>query len=278
MRRIVISILALLLFVPLVRAQEFCARTSVGVNYKIKKGFHIEAQEEMRLSDGLSGISSMRSTIGLSYRVSDYFKLGGGYTLINSGKVKEDYDGSLFPRHRLFAEAAGTYRYGDFSFSLKERLQFTHRTDKNLNVCQNTRNALSLKSSVGAKYRGWRQYGVEPFAFFEIRTALNEPWGETSGNLQTTPTTQRDYYTYSHTGYTHAYINRYRIDLGTVYRPAKHHAIRAGMLLDWCSDFEIDTNSPSEWGAENGLRLFTATTGWRDYFRASLCVGYVYSF
>ncbi|MBP5333657.1 MAG: DUF2490 domain-containing protein [Bacteroidales bacterium] len=278
-------ILIAALLLPLAAgAQEFCARTSVGADYKIKKGFHLEVEEELRLGDGLSSINSVRSTVGLSYKVSDYFKFGGGYTLINPYKFKYHDDGTLkyqgfwYPRHRLFVEATGSYRRGDFQFSLKEKLQFTHRTDDSLNVYQNTRNALSLKSRVGVKYKGLKDYGVEPFAHFELRTALNEPWGTTSGSLQTTPNTKRDYYVYKHTGYTHVYNNRYRVNLGVDYEPVKHHTFTLNALLDWCSDYEIDTNGPSKWETEKGVRLFTATTGWNDYFCASVCLGYVFSF
>lgn len=284
MKRLLFIVLALLLLSPAAGAQEFCARTSVGANYKIMKGFHVEVEEELRLGNGLSSINSIRSTVGLSYKVSDYLKFGGGYTLINPYEFKYYDNGSLknqgfwYPRHRLFLEATGTYRYGNFNFSLKEKLQFTHRTDDSLNVYQNTRNALSLKSLVGVKYKGVKNYGFEPFAFFELRTALNEPWGVTYGNLLTTPNLKKDYYAYTHTGYTHVYNNRYRVILGVDYEPVKHHTITFNTLLDWCSDYVIDTNDPSQWATEKGVRLFTATTGWHDYFRASLCLGYVYSF
>lgn len=279
-----LALLAALLIPLVAGAQEFCARTSLGADYKIKKGLHLEADEELRLGDGLSSISSVRSTIGLSYKVSGYFKFGGGYTLINPYKFKYDDDGALtyqgfwYPRHRLYAEATGSYKYGDFTFSLKEKLQFTHRTDDSLNVYQNTRNALALKSRIGVKYKGFKDYGVEPFAQFEIRTALNDPWGVTTGALQTTPNSKKDYFAYTHTGYTHVYNNRYRVNIGTDYEPVKHHTFTLNMLLDWCSDYKIDTNGPSKWDTEKGVRLFTATTGWNDYFRASLCLGYVYSF
>lgn len=263
-------ILAALLLPVTAGAQGVAARASIGMDYKIQKGLHLEMQEELRIADGLSGINSLRTTAGLSWKASDYFKFGGSYTLIR--KPSGD------PRHRVCADATASYRLGDLQFSLKEKLQLTHRTDDSLNVYQSVRNALALKSRVGVKYKGLKDYyGLEPFAYFELRTALNEPWGVVSGDAQKT-NSGREYYTYTHTGYTHIYNNRYRANLGVDYSPARHHTFTLNVLLDWCSDYVIDTNGPSKWETDKGVRLFTDTTGWNDYFRGSLCLGYVLSF
>ena len=162
-----LALLAALLLPLAAGAQEFCARTTMGADYKIQKGLHLEVDEELRIGDGLSSISSIRSTVGLSYKLSDYFKFGGGYTLINKP--------SKYPRHRLYVDATGTYRMGDLQFSLKEKLQFTHRTDDSLNVYQSTRNALALKSRVGVKYKGLKDYGFEtncPYSADELYSVI----------------------------------------------------------------------------------------------------------
>jgi hypothetical protein len=277
------ALLAALLLPFTAIAQQFGARTSVEADVKIQKGLHLGFEEELRVGAGKPGIDNVRSTLGLSWKASKYLKIGAGYTLINPYKFKYDDDGALAykgfwnPRHRIFAEATGQVRFGDFQLSLKEKLQFTRRTDDSLNVYQTNPNALALKSRIGVKYRGLKDYGVEPFGHFEVRTALNDPWGEISGNLQQTDNSKRNYYDYTHTGYSHIYNNRYRVNLGADYSPLKNHTLTANVLLDFCSDYEIDTNSPSNW-EEKGVRLFTDTTGWNDYFCASLCLSYKISF
>ncbi|MBP5572097.1 MAG: DUF2490 domain-containing protein [Bacteroidales bacterium] len=271
MRRL--ALIALILLPLSAGAQEFAARSSVGADYKIVKGLHLGVEEEVRIDDGFSGLEDMRTTVDLSYKLNKHFKFGGGYTLINPYKLKTASFGA--ERHRLFLDATASYRAGDFQLSLKEKLQFTHRTDDSLNVYQKTRNALSLKSRVGVKYKGFQDW--EPFVFFEARTALNDPWGTVSGSVQYTETAGRPYYSYTHTGYTHVYFNRFRLNLGTDWAPSKHHNITFGLLADYCSDYEIDTNGISSW-SKKGVRLFADETGWVDTFRLSLCVGYQYKF
>lgn len=254
-------------------AQQFGARTSVEADFKLRKGLHLGVEEELRLGAGNPGIDNFRSTVGVSWKASKYFKLGAGYTLINPYK----YDvGFRNPRHRFYAEATGHVRLGDFQLSLKEKFQLTNRTEDSLNVYQTPRNALALKSRAGVKYKGLKDIGLEPFGYFEIRTVLNGPWGETTGTIKQTDS-ERYYYNYVHTGYTHVYNNRYRVNLGTDYSISKNHTLTANVLLDFCSDYEIDTNGPSKW-EEKGVRLYTETTGWNDYFCPSLCFGYKYSF
>ena len=264
-------------------AQEFGARGAMEVDAKIQKGLHVTVREEARFGSGKPGLNNLRSTLGVSWKAAGFFKLGAGYTLINPYKYKYNDDGDLtykgfwYPQHRLYADATGSVSLGNFNLSLKEKIQFTHRTDDSLNVYQTTRNALALKSRVGVKYKGLKDIGIEPFGYFELRTALNDPWGEVTGSLEQTENSKKNYYNYVHTGYNHVYNDRYRLNLGVDWTPFKHHTLTAYMLLDYCSEYVIDTNGPSSW-AEKGVRIFTDTTGWNDYYAASLCVSYKLSF
>ncbi|MBQ7272881.1 MAG: DUF2490 domain-containing protein [Bacteroidales bacterium] len=277
-------VLALALLIPAAAfGQSFSTggRASVGVDYKIKKGLHIEAEEEVRAADSFAGLGSLRTTLGVTYKPVNFLKVGLGYTLINPYKINKEldddtlYNGFWAPRHRLMADVTGTLKAGLFSFSLRERLQFTHNADDAMNVYQSTRNALALKSRIGVKYKGF-QY-VTPSLSFEARAALNDPWGETSGSVQTTSNSKRDYYAYTHTGYTHAYFNRLRLNLGADIEPSKHHTITPYVMFDYLMDYEIDTNGSSKW-AEDGVRLFVDGTGW--VYSTNLIFGlkYMYNF
>ena len=271
-------VFALVLLLPLTAQAQtsFAGRASAGVDYKIAKGFHIVAEEEVRSADSFSALGSIRTTLGLTWKPAKFLKLGTGYTLINPWKVGKEveledgstasYTGFWAPRHRFYFDVRGALRLSDFEFFVKERLQLTHNGDSDMNVYQSPRNALTLKSRIGVKYKGWG--AVTPTAYFEVRTALNDPWGNTSGSLQT----KKDgttYYTYIPTGYTHVYNNRYRGNLSLDWEINKHHTLSPYVLLDYISEYELDTN-------KKGTRLFSAA--YNEGFRVSVGLGYTFKF
>lgn len=270
MKRIVVLMTLLL---PLaVQAQSFAGRASAEVDYRISKGLHVMAAEEIRSADSFSSIGSLRTTLGVSYKPLKFLKLGVGYTLINPYKTgKELDDGTLYngfwsPKHRFFADVRGALDMGYFQFSLKERIQLTHNGDSGMNVYQNPRNVLALKSRLGIKYKGWG--AAQPYVQFELRTALNGAWGSASGDPKTKKdgTTYRDY---TPAGYTHVYNDRYRGELGLDWRVATQHVVKPYVLLDYVSEYELDTN-------KEGTRLFSS--GYNNLLRISLGVSYTFNF
>jgi len=259
-------IIAASLLLPLaVAAQDFDygARASAGVDVKIKKGFHISAEEEIRVTS--SGLDDIRTSLGLDYKMNSFLKLGMGYTLINPYKTSASAFNN--PRHRIFASVTGTYKVGYFTFSLREKLMMTHRTG-DFNEYQNTRNSVALRTRLGFKYKGFLH--VSPFAYFDLKTVLNDPWGSTSGSLSQN-SSGKYYYAYTHSGYNHAYNSRYRLQAGAEIKLSRNSELTPYVLLDYCSEYEIDTNS-------DGTKLFTETTGWEDTIRPILGLSYTYKF
>ena len=129
-----------------------------------------------------------------------------------------------------------------------------------------TNNLVALKTRLGVSYKGWTYF--EPGVFFEVRTQLNAPWGSTSGSLQT-KSDGTTYYAYTHAGYTHTYNDRYRGIIRTDIKLGKHHVLRPYVLLDYISEYEIDTNS-------EGTRLFSAA--YNNYFKVTPGIGYTFKF
>lgn len=223
-----------LLLVPFaVRAQgtasdlesDFRARLGVEADHKISKGFHVYAEGELRMQD--SRLGRYQAGAGLSYKLSPHFKVGAGYLFINKDSGTE-----WKQRHRVYADLTGSYKAGYWRFSLKERLQLTHRDVGN--KTQTTPNALALKSRFKVSYKGFSS--VTPYAFAEARLALNDPsctatWDGSS------------YSNYSFGGYNDTYLNRWRGGLGLEWKLNKNNSIDIYGLLDYCYDKNIDTDS-----------------------------------
>lgn len=165
----------------------------------------------------------------------------------------------------MYLDGLGHYDWNGFRFSLKERLQYTYRSGS-FNPYQNTRNALALKTRLGIEYKDWTYF--EPGFFFEIRTALNEPWGSVSGNIKTRDDGQT-YYDYTPEGYSHVYNNRYRLNFRTDIKLSQQHVIRPYALVDFCTPYVIDTNS-------EGTRLFEAA--YKSYTLVTVGLAYTFKF
>ena len=125
------------------------ARINVSLNKKIAKGFHVVAEGEVRLSDNFSTIGRYQAGLGVTYKISPIFKVGAGYQFIE----KQNSSSEWKPRHRFYADVRAALSAGDWTFSLKERLQLTCQEVNN--VYQNNPNSLALKSRVKIYYKGF---------------------------------------------------------------------------------------------------------------------------
>lgn len=229
-------------------------RASVQLDYKIKKGVHVNAGLELRTNDNFNAAGRYQAEIGGDYKINSFLKAGLGYVYINVRNSSDQWN----PRHRLYLDLTCTLKSGDWRFSLKEKLQLTHRNG--VNVYQTTPNALSLKSRIKAEYKGFAT--VNPYIFLETRTALNDP----------ACTAQWDgsaYSDYSFEGYKDTYFNRLRGAMGLEWELDKNNALDFTLMLDYCYDKEIDTNS-------SGTKLKSLT--YERTIMPQICIGYKYSF
>ena len=131
---------------------EFGGRISVSVDKRITRGLHVSLEEEVRFDQNFGSLDRLQTTLGLNYKVNEFIKLGVGYALINGYSSTNQAFKNM--RHRFMVDVKGTLKVADWNFSLKERLQLTHRTG-DYNIYQNPANALMLKSRLMAKYRGF---------------------------------------------------------------------------------------------------------------------------
>lgn len=232
-------------------------RSSAEVDWKIRKGLHLNAGYELRTKNSLSGIERHQASIGIDYKVCDYFKVGGEYIFIGHFNSMDTFQ----PRHRLSLNLTGQYSAGYWKFSLREKLQLTHSA-YDMNGFQDVPNALQLKTRFTVKWQGFRV--IEPFAYIEIRNIFNAPkcsatWNESTGT----------YSDYEFLGYENAYINRLRGAMGFDWNITRAHCIEFTLMYNWVHKEEIDTN-------KEGTIL--KSLYWKDTHGMPICIGYKFSF
>ena len=236
--------------------QDFGARVSVTADKKIVKGFHWTAEGEARLSENFGDFGRYQFGTGLTYKISPYLKVGAGYILIE----KKNSSGEWKPRHRFYGDAMVTYKTGAWRFSLKERLQLTHREVGN--PYQSAPNSLMLKSRLKVSYAATAS--LSPYACLEARNVFTDPacsavWDQSG----------QTYSDYKFLGYKDTYFNRFRGSLGVEWELDKSNAFDFFLLADRCRDKNIDTN-------KEGTRLKSLTYD-RELI-ISVGIGYTFSF
>lgn len=232
-------------------------RTSAEVDWKIRKGLHLSGGYELRTKNSLTGVERHQASVGIEYKVCNYFKIGGEYIFIGHFNSANTFK----PRHRFSLNMTGQYDTGNWKFSLREKLQLTHYA-YDLNEFQDVPNAIQLKSRFTVKYQGFRH--IEPFVYVELRNIFNAPkcsatWSETSAA----------YTDYKFLGYNHAYLNRVRTAAGFDWNITRAHSIEFTLMYNWVHSLEIDTN-------KEGTVL--KSLYWKTKHEFPLCVGYKFSF
>ena len=254
---------------------SFGARATVEADAKLAPGLHLTAHEEARYYFDAEDILRLYTGIGLEYKVFSFLKAGAEYELIN--RYKFDADENAYEwgvRHRGNFFLTGTLKTTDWQFGLKETFRMTYRPGE-INLYQAPRTALALKSKVSVKYLGLGS--VVPFAAFEVRNTLNDAAYYSSRYNASAEKSKDRYENEKFLGYTHAYINRLRAQIGVTVKFDKHHELDFYLLGDRYKDKEIDTNREgSESWQENGLVL--KSIEWHTGNMISAGVGYKWSF
>lgn len=209
---------------------SLAARTSAEFDWKVMKGLHLNASEELRFVDS-STKSLVRSytTVGASYKICPYLKAGAGYSFIACTKTKDDVTSPLL-RHRLYAELQGMYSFGNFKLSLREKVQGTVRTGE-FNPYQEPKTAYMLRSRIKLAYDK-KKFAWKPYASFEVSNTLNavnfvDSWNGVA-------------LVGDDVLYNDVYVNRLRTRLGVDWRLTKRSSLDLYLLYDFKRGKDID--------------------------------------
>lgn len=191
MRKRVTAILLAVLCIegPLLQAQSLW--TSAEMKAKIANGLSGYVEGEFRTTDGLGGTERWAASAGLNYNICSWLKMSAGYTYIHrhvdgritkKGNIVSDY---WQPRHRASFSLTGNYSWNRFTFSLRERYQYTYRTEQSVpkwdgddgsekqNELIEASHKHVLRSRLKVEYN-IRKSGFTPFASFELYNSLSD--------------------------------------------------------------------------------------------------------
>ena len=246
---------------------EVGGRLAFSVDKKIAKGLHVSLEEEIRMDNNFQSFDRFMTTLAASYKVHPNIRIGLGYALINPYSSTNSAFKS--ERHRLMVDVTGSYRFGDWSLSLKERFQATYRSG-DMNEYQNPRTALALKSRLKLTYKAFRRW--EPSVSVEVRNTLNAPVIKANydgTHYLTDVGSQKGEAGWFLDGFNGWYVNRIRGTLGVEYKLSKNSLIEVALMADYLSDKVVDANAEG-----TKLKSYTLETG----FQGWIVAGYCYSF
>lgn len=151
-------------------------RVNAEFTKQFRHGLSLGLEEEIRARVFQTGQNAYfrgsYTTLTFAYEPIQYLKLETGYTLRLLG-YKGWTDPNEFIRHRAFFGVIGKYKYGNWRFSLRERLDMNCRTDS-VNAHEKAAIALMLRHRLHVGYyipgKPWQL-----FANVELINTLNQP-------------------------------------------------------------------------------------------------------
>lgn len=160
--------------------------SSIGIEKDIKK-WEFSAETELRTIYIARLIDRWSIGIGTDYELNKFLKIGLGYQFMNALDYDPDYSKFYFIRNRIFLSATGKYKLSDFTFSLRERAQFTVKEDRiktdgtvddyNINPAWVWRNKFQIEYNIP-------KCKITPAVSIESFFDLNNPDGNNFENIR----------------------------------------------------------------------------------------------
>lgn len=184
---IIIQLFALLCVAQPMSAQsdDFGIWTSIEVKKKLTSRLSASVEGEYRTRDGVSETDRWAGSVGVDYKLFSWLKASAGYTYIynheddretNKGNIVSSYWQS---KHRFNVSLTGSVEWNRFTFSLRERWQYTYRPEKYVSKYAsdgvtakddelvNGKGKNVLRSRIGVDY-DIRKCPINPFASCEL--------------------------------------------------------------------------------------------------------------
>lgn len=163
-------------YAPAETENDVQMRVGFDISKKITRGLDLTWGEELRLKNTLTAVDKVHSSLGLTYRINHFLRVGAAYTFISTwhdGKKSTDYAKYWDLRHRAHADVLFTVRSGKWRFSFRERPQFTFRTDS-VNTREKSKVDITLRHRIKVDYTV-HHLPLRPYVAIELSNTLNAP-------------------------------------------------------------------------------------------------------
>lgn len=204
-----ILMLAAVLFVcmqTMADDNEFGTWLSAGAEKKLNKKWSIETEAEFRVQDNMKKVDRWSGSLGVEYKAFKFLKFGMAYEFLynynmedcndhyNSSNVQNGYNithAYWMPKHRVSLDVTGNKNLGNFSFSLRERVQYTHNdsttvtrdkyrglNDGNLYLDDTDIKTIESKNKWVLRSRLQAEYNIShsrftPYTYMELFNSMN---------------------------------------------------------------------------------------------------------
>lgn len=186
--RILLLLAVLCLVTPSLRSQSLW--TSAEMKSALAKSLSGHVGGEFRTLDGIGGTERWTVSAGLDYKPWKWLKMSAEYKYIHrhvesritkKGNIVSEY---WQPRHRASFSLTGSYSWNRFTFSFRERYQYTYRTEQTVAKWDGDDGSAKadelieashkhvLRSRLKAEYN-IRKSGFTPFASCELYNSLS---------------------------------------------------------------------------------------------------------
>lgn len=173
------------------QGDDFGVWTSAEVKKKIFSGFDASLEGEFRTRDGLQTVERWSGSAGVSYKMFRWLKASAGYTFIHyyhpmEVTKKGNYIPEYWqPKHRVNLSLTGKVDWRRFTFSLRERWQYTYRPSQSVPKYDGDDGSMKndeyisgkgknvLRSRLQVEYN-IRKCAFTPYTSCELSHSLNE--------------------------------------------------------------------------------------------------------
>lgn len=154
-------------------ASDVTARVGAEVKFDLSGRFGVTFKEDVRLKNDFSAFDKINSSIHLTNQITNYFKMGIGYTfmsILHDGRKRTDYKKYWDLRHRCEVDATFHYKVLRWKFILHERTLAVFRT-QDYDKGEKVNPAFVLRSRLQTEYQ-LRNKPIKPYASFELSNKI----------------------------------------------------------------------------------------------------------